>query len=117
MPAQRRGDRSSCHPLSIILAPRELEFVEQDTRDMIEFDMQHPPTPEQAYQYSARHDTSRVTANMLVVRIPEGFLSLVAPHMVQCRGDAEEADMAGMTRIVAAGSIARCFCKGGGAHQ
>jgi hypothetical protein len=111
MRAQRRGDRSSYRPLSIILAPRELEYVEQDTRDVIEFDMQ-PPTPEQVYQYSARHDTSRVTANVLVARIPEGFLNLVAPHMAQLRGDAEDTDMAGMTRSVAAAPAAFARCKG-----
>jgi hypothetical protein len=63
-----------------------------------------PPihTPEQVYQHPARHDTSRVAAKVLVVRIPDGFLSLVAPHMAQPRGDADNTDMGGMTQAVAA---------------
>jgi hypothetical protein len=75
------------HPLPIVLAPREVEYVEENepvrpTRDM-------DVSPNEVCQYSERHDCSRKTPRAAHRDVPDGFYKPMASHMVQMAGDAD----------------------------
>ena len=88
MPPCPMGGRTTYHPLSIVLAPREVEYVEENepvrpTRDM-------DVSPNEVNQYSERHDCSRKTPRVAHRDVPDGFYKPMASHMVQMAGDADK---------------------------
>lgn len=89
-PKHDQRDRGMNFPLSVILAPRELEYVAILPRERVPAVVQM--FPNERYQYSERHKCSRVAVVTEVRDIPDGFFSMMANHMVQIRGDAPQVD-------------------------